>query len=120
MITTDKDKNLAPEGQRKYFVLMFTVIFITLILAAYIVITLWLVFYLLLLSLNALEKYAFSASMLNNKCFSKRTSTCINLKYIVHISHSLYRNQTFALISCVLRGDGMVINLNVEKATCES
>ena len=44
MITTDKDKNLSPEGQRKYFVLMFTVIFIILILATYIVITLWLVF----------------------------------------------------------------------------
>lgn len=38
MITTDKDKNLAPEGQHKHFV-----IFITLILV-YVKITLWLVF----------------------------------------------------------------------------
>ena len=56
MITTDKDKNLSSEGQRKYFVLMFTVIFITLILATYIAITLWLVFLPSTVKLNCASK----------------------------------------------------------------
>lgn len=64
----------------------------------------------MLLSLNRPAQYTFSASMLNNKCFSERKSTCINLEYIV------YNLFVPKLELCAFfKSDEMVINLSVEK-----
>lgn len=66
----------------------------------------------MLLSLNRPAQYTFSASMLNNKCFSERKSTCINLEYIVY---NLFVPKLELCAFFNLRGDEMVINLSVEK-----
>ena len=48
--------------------------------------------------------------MLNNKCFSERTSTCINLEYTVHMCQSFFIEiRHLRLLVVCLRGDGMVI-----------